>query len=384
MNKVTLYIKQKKFLYALLRNSNYISPDRDVETIPIVVLKNILSKYNISYVTQYINDDSNIIITDDILIANSITDKQIIFISPIDYNVIDGFVMELQQSDKNIIIPTQSALDYLVKYKPNLKLLSPVLLDHPNLIFDLSVVLNYNLYDEKWGKIHYSAKNLFSTITHKPYRIDYSIREVRKINRIELFLKLIDSKLNDNIKLNIHNLFLEDKDMYELTKQYFNDLGHGEYFQKIISLDSKYYSSDLLFGGGYTHQIWPVGKLINHTLKSDISMYHESAPEEEGFTTMDYLITEKTIDLLSIGKPFIYNSKIVKNFNTRYGFVDYNKLIFDDLGEDVVRIVEYISNLSIREYDGLITSLNKLAHQNFKKLEEYRAKNTFLYNLIHN
>jgi hypothetical protein len=384
MNKVTLYIKQKKFLYALLRNSVYIPSDRDVETIPTIILKNILSKQGISYTNQYTDDDSNIIVTDDILIANSIIDKQIVFIPPVDYNVIDGFVMELQQADSSILTPTESALDYLKNRKPNLKLISPVLFEHPNLVFDLSVVLNYNLHDEKWGKIHYSAKSLFSTITHKPYRIDYSIREVRKINRIELFLKLIDSKINDNIKLNIHNLFLEDKDMYELTKQYFNDLGHDEYFEKIISLDNKYYSSDLLFGGEYTHQIWPVGKLINHTLNSDISMYHESAPEEEGFTTMDYLITEKTIDLLSIGKPFIYNSKIVEDFNRKYGFVDYNKSIFRNFGKDKVEIVEYISNLSIREYDEIIASLNKLAQQNLKKLEEYKCKNTFLYNLIHN
>jgi hypothetical protein len=384
MNKVTLYIKNKKFLYALLRNSVYIPLDRDVETIPTLILRNILSKHDISYVREYIDDDSNIIVTDDILIANRNTDKKIIFIPPVDYNVIDGFVMELQQSDSGIALPTETALDYLENRKPNLKLLSPLLLDHPNLIFDLSVVLNYNLHDEKWGKIHYSAKSLFSTITHKPYRIDYSIREVKKINRIELFLKLIDSKINDNIKLNIHNLFLEDKDMYELTKQYFNELGYDEYFEKITSLDSKYYSNDLLFGGEYTHQIWPVGKLLNHTLKSDISMYHESAPEQEQFTTMDYLITEKTIDLLSIGKPFICNSKIVEKFNKKYGFIDYNKSIFRNFGKDKVEIVEYISNLSIREYDEIITSLNKLAQQNLKKLEEYKCKNTFLYNLIHN
>jgi hypothetical protein len=384
MNRVTLYIKQKKFLYALLRNSIYIPSDRDVEDIPTLILKNILSKQGISYVTEYINDDSNIIITDNILIANSITDKQIIFIPPIDYNVIDGFVMELQQADNTILMPTQTALDYLKNRKSNLKLLSPLLIDHPNVVFDLSIVLNYNLHDEKWGKIHYSAKSLFSTITHKPYRIDYSIREVRKINRIELFLKLIDSNINDNIKLNIHSLFLEDKDMYELTKQYFNELGYDEYFEKITSLDSKYYSSDLLFGGEYNHQIWPVGKLINHTLKSDISLYYESAPETNDFSTMDYLITEKTIDLLSIGKPFIYNSKIVENFNRKYGFVDYNKSIFRNFGKDKVEIVEYISNLSIREYDEIITSLNKLAQQNLKKLEEYKGKNTFLYNLIHN
>lgn len=384
MNSVTLYIKQKKFLYALLRNSFYIPSDREIESIPTLILKNILSKYGITYITEYTDTDSDIIITDDISIAGYIKDKQIIFIPPVDYNVIDGFVLELQDLNDTITTFTESALDYLAKYKPNLKLISPSLIKHPNLIFDLPLVLNYNLYDDKWGAIHYSAKNLFTAITHKPYRVDYSIREVRKINRIELFLKLIDSNINDNIKLNIHNLFLEETDMFDLTKQYFNDLGHGEYFERIVSLDSKYYSDDLLFGGDYTHQVWPVGKLINHTLKSDIALYYESAPEEDTFTTMDYLITEKTIDLLSIGKPFICNSKVVESFNNEYGFVDYNESFFKLFGKNLVDIVKGISSMSEMEYGTFILKMNKLAQKNLKKLEEYKDKNTFLYNLIHN
>lgn len=357
----------------------------DVESIPIAVLRNILSKKGIKlYKTKYEFDESDIIITDDISIATIVRDKDIIFIPPIDFNVIDGYVIELQRMISPLAIQKYDALDYLKTNHPNLKLISPSLIDHPNLIFDLSLVLNYNLYDDKWGAIHYNAKNLFSAIKYKPYRIDYSVREIRKLNRIKLFLELIDSDLTDNIKLTIHNLFLHDKDMYELSKTYFNKNGYGGYFDRLISLDDANYSKDELWGKQYGYQDWPIGKLINHTLKSDIALYNESSPEENEYSSMDYLITEKTIDLLSIGKPFIYNSKIVDKFNRRYGFIDYNKSVFNDIGKDTVSIIKTISNMHIQEYEGLIDSLNKISTRNLKKLEEYRDKNTFLQSLISN
>ena len=384
MNKVTLYIKQKKFLYALLRNSIYIPSDRDIDDIPTLIIKNILSKSGIRYITTYEEDDSDIIITDDILIAKFIPHKQIIFIPPIDYNVIDGFIIELKNSTDLVKYNQTSPMDFLKEIYPNLKLVSPTLIEDTNLIFDLSLVLNYNLYDDKWGAIHYNSRNLFDIIHYKPYRVDYSIREIRKINRIKLFLELINSDLNNNIKLTVHNLFLYNTEMYAQSKKYFEDNQVPEYFEKLISLNSEYYSVDELEGGQYTHQVWPMGKLVNHTLKSDIALYNESSPEENEYSSMDYLITEKTIDLLSIGKPFIYNSKIVDKFNRRYGFIDYNKSVFNSMGKDKVSIIKTISDMHIKEYGELIGSLKKLSQRNLKKLEEYRDKNTFLYNLIHN
>ena len=172
--------------------------------------------------------------------------------------------------------------------------------------------------------------------------------------------------------------------MYAQSKKYFEDNQVPEYFEKLISLNSEYYSVDELEGGQYTHQVWPMGKLVNHTLKSDIALYNESSPEENEYSSMDYLITENTIDLLSIGKPFIYNSKIVDKFNRRYGFIDYNKSVFNSMGKDKVSIIKTISDMHIKEYGELIGSLKKLSQRNLKKLEEYRDKNTFLYNLIHN
>jgi hypothetical protein len=172
--------------------------------------------------------------------------------------------------------------------------------------------------------------------------------------------------------------------MYAHSKKYFEDNECEAYFEKLLSLNPLHYSDDELEGGQYTHQVWPMGKLVNHTLKSDIALYNESSPEEDEYSTMNYLITEKTIDLLSIGKPFIYNSKIVKKFNSRYGFIDYNKIIFNNMGDDMVSIIKTISDMNVREYGELIGSLRKISEKNLKKLEEYKGKNTFLYNLIHN
>ena len=118
MNKVTLYIKQKKFLYALLRNSIYIPSDRDIEDIPTLIIKNILSKSGIRYIVTYEEDDSDIIVTDDILIAKSIPHKQIIFIPPIDYNVIDGFIIELLQSTDSVKYNQTPPMDFLKEIYP--------------------------------------------------------------------------------------------------------------------------------------------------------------------------------------------------------------------------------------------------------------------------
>lgn len=384
MNKVTLYIKQKKFLYALLRNSIYIPSDRDIEDIPIVIIKNILSKSGIRYIKIYEEDDSDIIITDDILIAKSIPHKQIIFIPPIDYNVIDGFVNELRTLKGENLDINFNPIDYLEANHPNLVFTTPSLISHPNIIFDLSLILNYNLYDLKWGAVHYNSKDLFKTIITKPYRIDFSIREIRKANRIKLFLELIDSGIKNNIKLTIHDLFLYRDDMRELAKQYFIQNECEEYFEKIISLESKYYSGDSLESKTFLYQEWPLNKLINHTLLSDISCFFESAPEGKTEITMDYLITEKTIDLLSIGKPFIYNNRIVKRFLKEFGFIDYTKFFPSIIASNSFDMVKYISELNQGDYLLLLNKMNKAARKNLKKLEEYRDKNTFLYNLIHN
>ena len=384
MNVVTLYIKERNFLNCLLRNTIFSNSYKNIEDIPFTILKHALNRHGINYITSFESTDTDLIITDDISIAKDIFDKKIIFLPPIDYNVIDGFVNELKTLKGENLDMNFNPIDYLEANHPNLVFTTPSLIPHPNIIFDLSLILNYNLYDLKWGAIHYNSKDLFKTIVTKPYRIDFSIREVRKANRIKLFLELIDSGIKNNIKLTIHDLFLYRDDMRELAKQYFIQNDCEEYFEKIISLESKYYSGDSLESETFLYQEWPLNKLINHTLLSDISCFFESAPEGKAEITMDYLITEKTIDLLSIGKPFIYNNRIVKKFIQQFGFIDYTKFFPPKIASSSFNMVKYVSELNEVDYLLLLNNLNKAAQRNLKKLEEYRDKNTFLYNLIHN
>lgn len=384
MSFITLYIKDRKFLNALLRNTIFVSSDKKIEEIPTSIIKSLLSNHNIEYTQTFTHTSSDLIITDDISIAKDIFDKKIIFLPPIDFNVIDGFVNELRRLKGENLNVNFNTLKYLEATHPNLIFTSPSLIDHPNIIFDLPLVLNYNLYDLKWGAIHYNAKELFQTIQTKPYRVDFSIREVRKLNRIKLFLELLESDIKDNVKLTIHNLFLYRKDMNELAKKYFIENEVEEYFEKLITLDSKYYSGDDLDGVNFSYQEWPVNKLIHHTLMSDIACYFESAPEGNETVTMDYLITEKTIDLLSIGKPFIYNNLIVNKFIKEFGFIDYTKFFIPSVSNNSFQIIKYLCELNDGDYSQLLNNLNTAAQKNLKKLEEYTLKNTLLEKLIHN
>jgi hypothetical protein len=379
MKSVTLYIRERKYLDALLRNSKFIESNVDVLTIEEI--QTILLKNNIIVKSGNYNlDNSDVIITDDIDVVKLEKVKPIIFLHATDYNSITGYINHL----KNTTPAALNDLEYIEKYHNNLYFIAPLIIDNPHIIFDLSYTLNYNLYDSKWGNIHYSAKDLFFAIERKPFRIDYTVREVKKINRIKLFLDLIESGVNSKLKISIHGNFITDENLNAQVKEFFKRNELNEYFDKIISLDSVYYSNDSINGEEYLHQDWPVNKLLSNTLKSDIALYFESGPELEEWRPMDNLITEKTIDLLSIGKPFIYINDIVKTFNVKYKFIDYNRTIFDEISTDKIELVKIITDMGDREYTGLLNSLREIVVKNSIKLEKYKENNTLLEKIIDN
>jgi len=379
MKSVTLYIRERKYLNALLRNSKFIESNVDVLTIEEI--ETILLKNNIILKSGNYNlDNSDVIITDDIDVVKLEKVKPIIFLHATDYNSITGYINHL----KNTTPAALNDLEYIEKYHNNLYFIAPLIIDNPHIIFDLSYTLNYNLYDSKWGNIHYSAKDLFFAIERKPFRIDYTVREVKKINRIKLFLDLIESGFNSKLKISIHGNFITDENLNTQVKEFFERSELNEYFDKIISLDSVYYNNDSINGEEYLHQDWPVNKLLSNTLKSDIALYFESGPELEEWRPMDNLITEKTIDLLSIGKPFIYINNIVKTFNVKYKFIDYNRTIFDEISTDKTELVKIITDMGDREYTGLLNSLKEIVVKNSIKLEKYKENNTLLEKIIDN
>jgi hypothetical protein len=379
MKSVTLYIRERKYLNALLRNSKFIESNVDVLTIEEI--ETILLKNNIILKSGNYNlDNSDVIITDDIDVVKLEKVKPIIFLHATDYNSITGYINHL----KNTTPAALNDLEYIEKYHNNLYFIAPLIIDNPHIIFDLSYTLNYNLYDSKWGNIHYSAKDLFFAIERKPFRIDYTVREVKKINRIKLFLDLIESGFSSKLKISIHGNFITDENLNAQVKEFFKRNELSEYFDKIVSLNSVYYNNDSINGEEYLHQDWPVNKLLSNTLKSDIALYFESGPELEEWRPMDNLITEKTIDLLSIGKPFIYINDIVKTFNVKYKFIDYNRTIFDEISTDKIELVKIITDMGDREYTGLLNSLREIVVKNSIKLEKYKKNNTLLEKIIDN
>jgi hypothetical protein len=368
MKKVLIVISDMKLLYALLRNTNFIPEKNDVENIPLIIIRNILSKHGIILVTK--NSDNNIegvdiIITDDLHICESIKTIPIFLLSPmVDCNTPYGYLTELNFTPSN------------------LSFISPTINNLYNANFDLSLILNYMVNDDKWGKYHYAAYELFNSIKLKEYRVDYSVREIKKINRIKFLYGLINSRLNDSVKISIHNSVLSTEESYKLAEEYFNKLELYEEFDKIKNIDKKYLSVDDI---NKNFNSWALNKLYNHTLKSDISIYFESGTDTDNIEdVLDSLITEKTIDLLSIGKPFIYMNKTVGTFLEEFGFRDYNKEIFDDISKDRVELVRQISFMPMSDYDSLLKKLSILATKNRKRLDEIIKTNTFLYNLIYN
>jgi hypothetical protein len=99
---------------------------------------------------------------------------------------------------------------------------------------------------------------------------------------------------------------------------------------------------------------------------------------------MNHLITEKTIDLLNVRKPFIHMTKNVDEFLERFGFYNYNKEIFDSIEVDKPKLIKKILNMEIQYFEVLIEKLKNLADKNKDILDSYYKKNTFLYNLVHN
>lgn len=368
MKAVLIVISEMKLLHALLRNTNFIPERNDIENIPLIILKNILSKHGITIVTKDFDnniDGVDIIITDDLHICESIKTIPIFLLSPmVDCNTPFGYLNELSFTPSN------------------LSFISPTINNLYDTHFDLSLILNYMVNDDKWGKYHYAAYELFNSIKLKGYRVDYSVREIKKPNRIKFLYQLINTGLNDSVKISIHSSVLSTEESYKEAEEYFSKLKLNHEFDKIKNIDKKYLSVDSIHE---TFNSWALTKLYNHTLKSDISIYFESGTDTDTIeNSLDNLITEKTIDLLSIGKPFIYMNKMVGTFLEDFGFRDYNKEIFDFISTDKVELVRHISVMEEVDYAKLLKKLSILTAKNRKRLEEILKNNTFLYNRIHN
>ena len=121
-----------------------------------------------------------------------------------------------------------------------------------------------------------------------------------------------------------------------------------------------------------------------NTLSSDISIYFETAREKSHIrNTMNYLITEKTIDLLNIGKPFIHLSQNVDVFLKNFGFKNYTDEIFDGISENKIDLIKQVCQYDEFQYEIFLNKLTPLVEYNLKLMDGFYKKNMFLFKLVH-
>jgi len=387
MNKI-LICCEKRWVDALLNNSPIIDGEL-IQTISQSSLNKFLFDNNITIVDDYdfrkIEKNFDIIIIDDLSKFDRLNkDSKYYFITPIDFNISDGFIS--QRWPEANFSGYKNLLEWANIEFPNLYFLSSNIFYSKNQIFDLSLVLNLNNQNDNWGLYHYSARDLFKSIRRKEYRLDYCFREVKKENRVLFLLNLLENLSDEHhslIKISAHGGFLNDDKYFSEVRQFFENENELSTFLEFIKLDKKFFSFDKLinFNGFYS---WATNKLLFNTLSSDISIYFETAREKSHIrNTMNYLITEKTIDLLNIGKPFIHLSQNVDVFLKKFGFKNYTDEIFDGISENKIDLIKQVCQYDEVQYEIFLNKLTPLVEYNLKLMDGFYKKNMFLFKLVH-
>jgi hypothetical protein len=94
------------------------------------------------------------------------------------------------------------------------------------------------------------------------------------------------------------------------------------------------------------------------------------------------LVTEKTYDMLAIGKPFIAMCPVTDEFINKFKFVNYKKLsIFSNYNTEL-EIIDYILTADESTYQTIKTELYLAANENIKIFDTYVKNNTFIENII--
>jgi hypothetical protein len=195
--------------------------------------------------------------------------------------------------------------------------------------------------------------------------------------------------LNDEnlkkIKLSAHGNFLINEEINTDIKSFFESQNQLDTFLRFEKLNKSFFSFDELENPIPGYNAWPTNKLFYNTFCSDIAIYYESGREVSGIiNTMNNMITEKTIDLLVIGKPFIYMSSNVGKFLEQYGFKDYNKLIFDNIDSDKTLLVKKLLDMTDFHFQQLLDKTKEFIDYNTHLVDNYYKNNTFLHRLFHN
>lgn len=340
-----------------------------------------------------------------------IYDKDFKLVSEAGYHIIPTSIMGLQNeisdalkkhpNNKYFIFDTANLepynifdnIDY-VRDKKNCIFYTTHRIEESNKLFDFGFILR-KFIANRIVLQHYECYDAFKSI-NKKYRMDLSIRNFpQKDERVEL-LRVLQNHKKENINLRVNDYYVNRiKQLKEFATLHNNADKLDQYkieFRMLDKLNQSLVHTTPLIAGQQEH----IGamKLIDVTLSSDIQIMFESNQNSLYKTNpkMWCNITEKTIDNLLIGKPFIICSKVALDFLTSFGFetyadelnIDYDDLFsnYDFIVQKLSKHIIKISEMNNDEYSEMLSKLEKKAEINRMKCLEIIEKNTILDNIV--
>lgn len=283
-------------------------------------------------------------------------------------------------------------LDHHLTKKPtkeysNLKFLVSEITDEKDCIFDLSLVLNHYIYHKDFNS-HYILRDTFKYVAaaEKPYRMDYSVFLPFKPNRIK-YLKWFYKRYK-NLFYSVNSFHLQNIKDNDLLNKYNVDY-HQQYARMahmfkedlgfVLNLPKENIINDFWEESGGLEKIL-IRKFTSSTIKSDIAILMETDNGDDGDMQKN-LVTEKTYDMLAIGKPFISMCSVTDLFLDKFGFINY-KNIEKFKGKNELQIIDFICKLEQIEYQKLKEELYEIANENIKIFDRYVKNNSFIEKII--
>jgi hypothetical protein len=284
-------------------------------------------------------------------------------------------------------------IDY-VRDNPNCIFYTTHRITQPNKLFDFGFILR-KFIANRIVLQHYECYDIFKSFDKK-YRLDLSIRNFpQKDERVEL-LRVLQNHQKQNINLRVNDYYVNRIEQLKQFATLHNNLDKlDQYkieFKMVDRLNQSLVHTTPLIAGQQEH----IGamKLIDVTLSSDIQIMFESNQNSLYKTNNKNWcnITEKTIDNLLIGKPFIICSKVALDFLNQFGFETYAEELgidYDDLFSNYDFIIQKLAKHTIRisemdevEYRDMLVKLENKTKINRDKCLEIIEKNTILDSII--
>ena len=340
-----------------------------------------------------------------------IFDKEFNLVDEPGYHIIPSNIMGLQNKIANTLLNYPKNKYYIfdtanlepynifdnidyVRDNPNCIFYTTHRITEPNKLFDFGFILR-KFIANRIVLQHYECYDIFKSFDKK-YRLDLSIRNFpQKDERVEL-LRVLQNHQKQNINLRVNDYYVNRIEQLKEFATLHNNLDKlDQYkieFKMVDRLNQSLVHTTPLIAGQQEH----IGamKLIDVTLSSDIQIMFESN-QNSLYKTNNKIwcnITEKTIDNLLIGKPFIICSKVALDFLNQFGFetyaeelgIDYDELFsnYDFIIQKLAKHTIRISEMDEIEYKDMVNKLETKTKINRDKCLEIIEKNTILDNII--